>query len=125
MRLTVGNQCRYKHVNYIVLQKDTASGNVLLKSLQHANSFQNKLAWFESKRDTVWAMESEVHYSSKYCPQVFPIKQFTKTPSADGYNENLLLMLHGLGDSEVPFAKLAQQINLPQTGKYIDGYAFC
>jgi hypothetical protein len=34
--------------------------------------------------------------------------------SADGVDENLLLLLHGLGDSHLPYAKLATTLALPQ-----------
>lgn len=36
-------------------------------------------------------------------------------PSADGIDYNLLILLHGLGDKPGPFARLAQQLALPQT----------
>lgn len=57
--------------------------------------------------------------------------EFTYTPSSDGVDENLLILLHGLGmwyrtsayqsiftrvgDTHVPFAKLGQNLRLPQT----------
>ncbi|CAO3681437.1 unnamed protein product [Rhizopus stolonifer] len=41
--------------------------------------------------------------------------QFEYNPSQDGINHNLLILLHGLGDSKMPFAKLGQQLKLPQT----------
>jgi len=37
------------------------------------------------------------------------------TPSNDGTDENLLILLHGLGDTEVPFANLGRSLKLPQT----------
>ncbi|KAH0831157.1 alpha/beta-hydrolase [Lanmaoa asiatica] len=40
---------------------------------------------------------------------------FSYTPSDDGTDENLLVLLHGLGDSHTPFAKLGQSFHLPQT----------
>ncbi|KAF8064076.1 hypothetical protein FPV67DRAFT_201101 [Lyophyllum atratum] len=40
---------------------------------------------------------------------------FSYVPSDDGTDENLLILLHGLGDSHVPFAKLGRQLKLPQT----------
>ncbi|KAH9829261.1 uncharacterized protein C8Q71DRAFT_718508 [Rhodofomes roseus] len=40
---------------------------------------------------------------------------FTYTPSDDGTDENLLVLLHGLGDTHVPFGKLGNQLKLPQT----------
>ncbi|KAL7311861.1 hypothetical protein PS15m_009575 [Mucor circinelloides] len=41
--------------------------------------------------------------------------QFDYSPSQDGIDQNLLILLHGLGDSKTPFAKLGQQLKLPQT----------
>ena len=41
--------------------------------------------------------------------------QFSYTPSDDGVDENLLILLHGLGDTQVPFANLGKQLKLPQT----------
>lgn len=35
-------------------------------------------------------------------------------PSPDGLNENLLVLLHGLGDGPSGFARLARQMRLPQ-----------
>ncbi|KAK3280976.1 hypothetical protein CYMTET_11208, partial [Cymbomonas tetramitiformis] len=35
--------------------------------------------------------------------------------SPDGVNENLLLLLHGLGDKPAPYANLAKKMKLPQT----------
>ncbi|KAG9313805.1 hypothetical protein JVU11DRAFT_6166 [Chiua virens] len=40
---------------------------------------------------------------------------FSYTPSDDGTDENLLILLHGLGDSHTPFAKLGRSLHLPQT----------
>ncbi|EKM78385.1 hypothetical protein AGABI1DRAFT_75973, partial [Agaricus bisporus var. burnettii JB137-S8] len=40
---------------------------------------------------------------------------FEYTPSDDGTDENLLILLHGLGDTHIPFAKLGKQLKLPQT----------
>jgi len=40
---------------------------------------------------------------------------FTYNPSDDGTDENLLILLHGLGDTHVPFGKLGRQLKLPQT----------
>ncbi|KAG8916516.1 hypothetical protein FRC01_003018 [Tulasnella sp. 417] len=41
--------------------------------------------------------------------------EFTYFPSDDGTDENLLILLHGLGDTHVPFAKLGKSLKLPQT----------
>ncbi|KAL1743408.1 Alpha/Beta hydrolase protein [Schizophyllum fasciatum] len=35
--------------------------------------------------------------------------------SDDGTDENLLIILHGLGDTHAPFARMAKQLKLPQT----------
>lgn len=40
---------------------------------------------------------------------------FDYTPSADGIDFNLLVLLHGLGDSKQPFTNLGKQLKLPQT----------
>ncbi|KAI0317979.1 hypothetical protein OF83DRAFT_1057625 [Amylostereum chailletii] len=40
---------------------------------------------------------------------------FTYSPSDDGTDENLLLLLHGLGDTHTPFGKLGRSFKLPQT----------
>ncbi|KAI0776568.1 hypothetical protein BD413DRAFT_490783 [Trametes elegans] len=40
---------------------------------------------------------------------------FAYSPSDDGTDENLLILLHGLGDTQIPFAKLGRQLHLPQT----------
>ncbi|EJD48981.1 hypothetical protein AURDEDRAFT_143856 [Auricularia subglabra TFB-10046 SS5] len=40
---------------------------------------------------------------------------FVYNPSADGTDENLLILLHGRGDTEAPFGKLGKSLNLPQT----------
>ncbi|KAI0691644.1 hypothetical protein C8Q76DRAFT_634461 [Earliella scabrosa] len=40
---------------------------------------------------------------------------FVYTASDDGTDENLLILLHGLGDTQVPFGKLGRQLHLPQT----------
>lgn len=40
---------------------------------------------------------------------------FSYHASADGIDENLLILLHGLGDSHRPFAALGQRFALPQT----------
>ncbi|KAI8378656.1 Alpha/Beta hydrolase protein [Choanephora cucurbitarum] len=41
--------------------------------------------------------------------------QFDYSPSQDGIDHNLLILFHGLGDSKGPFARLGQQLKLPQT----------
>ncbi|KAK7461087.1 hypothetical protein VKT23_009016 [Stygiomarasmius scandens] len=40
---------------------------------------------------------------------------FAYFPSDDGTDENLLILLHGLGDTHIPFSKLGRQFKLPQT----------
>ncbi|KAG7086473.1 hypothetical protein E1B28_002424 [Marasmius oreades] len=40
---------------------------------------------------------------------------FLYYPSDDGTDENLLILLHGLGDTHIPFSKLGRQLKLPQT----------
>ncbi|KZT65185.1 hypothetical protein DAEQUDRAFT_769041 [Daedalea quercina L-15889] len=40
---------------------------------------------------------------------------FTYNPSDDATDENLLILLHGLGDTHEPFGKLGRQLKLPQT----------
>ena len=45
---------------------------------------------------------------------VGPLK-FSFQTSPDGVNENLLVLCHGLGDSDRPFHQLALQMRLPQT----------
>ncbi|PCH37400.1 hypothetical protein WOLCODRAFT_84130 [Wolfiporia cocos MD-104 SS10] len=40
---------------------------------------------------------------------------FTYNPSDDGTDENLLILLHGLGDTHIPFGKLGRSLKLPQT----------
>ncbi|KAF5376085.1 hypothetical protein D9615_007731 [Tricholomella constricta] len=40
---------------------------------------------------------------------------FSYIPSDDGTDENLLILLHGLGDTHLPFTKLGRQLKLPQT----------
>ncbi|EJD06885.1 uncharacterized protein FOMMEDRAFT_138667 [Fomitiporia mediterranea MF3/22] len=40
---------------------------------------------------------------------------FDYAPSDDGTDENLLILLHGLGDTHQPFGKLGRQLRLPQT----------
>ncbi|KAG8974694.1 hypothetical protein FRB90_009719, partial [Tulasnella sp. 427] len=41
--------------------------------------------------------------------------EFAYFPSDDGTDENLLILLHGLGDTHLPFAKLGKSFKLPQT----------
>ncbi|CAO3600998.1 unnamed protein product [Absidia cylindrospora] len=40
---------------------------------------------------------------------------FKYTPSRDGVDTNVLILLHGLGDTLQPFASLGQKLELPQT----------
>ncbi|KXN85604.1 hypothetical protein AN958_11092 [Leucoagaricus sp. SymC.cos] len=40
---------------------------------------------------------------------------FSYIPSDDGTDENLLVLVHGLGDTHIPFAKMGRQLKLPQT----------
>ncbi|KAF8497583.1 hypothetical protein F5888DRAFT_299855 [Russula emetica] len=40
---------------------------------------------------------------------------FSYLPSDDGTDENILILLHGLGDTHVPFIKLGRSFKLPQT----------
>ncbi|TFK31599.1 hypothetical protein BDQ12DRAFT_618622 [Crucibulum laeve] len=46
--------------------------------------------------------------------KAFPVP-FFYSPSDDGTDENLLILLHGLGDTHIPFSKLGMQLKLPQT----------
>ncbi|KDQ56904.1 hypothetical protein JAAARDRAFT_194848 [Jaapia argillacea MUCL 33604] len=40
---------------------------------------------------------------------------FSYHPSDDGTDENLLILLHGLGDTHAPFSSLGRSLKLPQT----------
>jgi len=40
---------------------------------------------------------------------------FSYSPSDDGTDENLLVLLHGLGDTHIPFSNLGRSLKLPQT----------
>ncbi|KAH7106315.1 hypothetical protein BKA62DRAFT_740885 [Auriculariales sp. MPI-PUGE-AT-0066] len=40
---------------------------------------------------------------------------FEYNPSNDGTDTNLLILLHGLGDTAAPFGRLGKSLNLPQT----------
>ena len=40
-------------------------------------------------------------------------------PSADGHDDNLMIMFHGRGDSPGPFATLATALNLPCTAALV------
>ncbi|KNZ75530.1 hypothetical protein J132_02470 [Termitomyces sp. J132] len=40
---------------------------------------------------------------------------FSYSASDDGIDENLLILLHGLGDTHLPFSNLGRQLKLPQT----------
>jgi len=51
--------------------------------------------------------------SSKSFPPEF--REFSYSPSPDGTDSNLLIMMHGLGDSHKPFAALAKTFGFPQT----------
>ncbi|GAA5853730.1 hypothetical protein JCM8547_007426 [Rhodosporidiobolus lusitaniae] len=44
-----------------------------------------------------------------------PSLRFGYSPSRDGVDSNLLILLHGLGDTHQPFFQLGQSLNLPQT----------
>jgi len=68
--------------------------------------------------------ESDIHLreSSDSRPRTKPAPKassipvpFTYNASDDGTNENLLILLHGLGDTQIPFGKLGRQLKLPQT----------
>ncbi|KZT57901.1 hypothetical protein CALCODRAFT_495548 [Calocera cornea HHB12733] len=50
----------------------------------------------------------------KASPEKLPLT-YAYTPSNDGTDENLLILLHGLGDTELPFANLGRSLKLPQT----------
>ncbi len=47
---------------------------------------------------------------------------FEYVPPADGIHENLLLLLHGLGDKPAAFGRMARQMALPQASA---GRSFC
>ncbi|KAG7670686.1 hypothetical protein Ndes2526B_g00472 [Nannochloris sp. 'desiccata'] len=48
-------------------------------------------------------------------PKLFATAPFHQVPSIDTIDENLLLLLHGLGDNPRPFSSLAKTLELPQT----------
>ncbi|KAJ3002527.1 UNVERIFIED_CONTAM: hypothetical protein HDU68_006178 [Siphonaria sp. JEL0065] len=45
----------------------------------------------------------------------FPSVQFAYSPSADGVDEHLLILFHGLGDTPSNFLRFGSNVNLPQT----------
>ncbi|KAH9856075.1 hypothetical protein C2E23DRAFT_501623 [Lenzites betulinus] len=66
--------------------------------------------------------EITIRESSKTSPRVktspkssaIPVP-FSYAASDDGTDENLLILLHGLGDTHLPFSKLGRSLRLPQT----------
>lgn len=69
-------------------------------------------------------MQKDIHVNSpikkqsnkKPIPQSSKCKlKFKYTPSADGVDTNILLLLHGLGDTLQPFHNLGNKLQLPQT----------
>ncbi|OAV99666.1 hypothetical protein PTTG_00540 [Puccinia triticina 1-1 BBBD Race 1] len=48
-------------------------------------------------------------------PQLSPAPVFDYHPSVDGIDTNLLILFHGLGDTQIPFGQLGRKLNLPQT----------
>lgn len=53
-------------------------------------------------------------FDAKLLPKAFR-EGSVYVPSADGVEENLLVMLHGRGDRPEPYAQLARKMALPQT----------
>jgi hypothetical protein len=47
-------------------------------------------------------------------PSLIPVP-YDYAPSDDGTDANLLILLHGLGDTHQPFGRLGRQLKLPQT----------
>ncbi|KAG8712396.1 hypothetical protein FRC11_000258 [Ceratobasidium sp. 423] len=45
--------------------------------------------------------------------------EFVYSPSDDGIDENLLVVLHGLGDTMAPFVRMAKQLKLAQTATLV------
>ncbi|KDN50646.1 hypothetical protein RSAG8_01144, partial [Rhizoctonia solani AG-8 WAC10335] len=45
--------------------------------------------------------------------------EFVYFPSDDGVDENLMIVLHGLGDTMAPFVRTAKQWKLPQTATLV------
>ncbi|KAH8990820.1 hypothetical protein EDB92DRAFT_2053993 [Lactarius akahatsu] len=79
-------------------------------------------------QSTPSTMASELHLEVEAAPvdatrrKVKPPPQstaisapFDYSPSDDGTDENLLVLLHGLGDTHLPFGKLGRSFKLPQT----------
>ncbi|KAL1695054.1 hypothetical protein GGG16DRAFT_109576 [Schizophyllum commune] len=69
-------------------------------------------------------MSTDIHLAetSDTSPKVKPKPSKSKVPvpfayyeSDDGTDENLLIILHGLGDTHSAFARMAKQLKLPQT----------
>ncbi|PRP83676.1 hypothetical protein PROFUN_03831 [Planoprotostelium fungivorum] len=87
----------------------------------HWTQHKKECKLFEPKGDprTLETKEIDKKNRIKKAPQSdrFPPgwRNFVYKPSPDGVDENLLILFHGMGDSEVPYAKFAQQLNLPQT----------
>ncbi|KAH9996286.1 hypothetical protein BJV77DRAFT_1143532 [Russula vinacea] len=61
-------------------------------------------------------LDDGAHPRIKPPPQSAAISApFSYSPSDDGTDENLLVLLHGLGDTHIPFSKLGCSFKLPQT----------
>lgn len=56
-------------------------------------------------------------------PNLLAGAPFQYVPPADGVHENLLLLLHGLGDKPAAFAGLARQMALPQVSMLVSRQA--
>lgn len=59
-------------------------------------------------------LQSNLSPRQKAEPKDLPVPFFYHA-SDDGTDENLLILLHGLGDTHLPFSKLGLSLKLPQT----------
>lgn len=70
---------------------------------------------------TEWLFLESVHHRSFTKPALdstdlpSELQGFLYSPSPDGFDSNILILLHGLGDSPNPFASLGRTFALPQT----------
>ena len=95
-----------------LLEPGNREVQALLQQLGPAASVAAQQTWQQAAGPTKPAP------SAALLPPLLAAAPWEYAPAPDGVEENLLLLLHGLGDRPAAFAKLAQQMALPQVHQW-------
>ena len=119
-----GSVWKYRDVKtHVVIVSADAESNLICIRFLNAKDQSAQTAWYFYDRFIEAFQWSNDALPKEYFPH--ELATFKYSGSQDGVNENLLILLHGLGDSEKAYYDFGKRMELPQTGSISNNRSHC